>query len=139
MSYETLLPESARTRLDEGWTYLDVRSVEEFAEGHVPGAYNIPLLFKGPLGMQPNPDFLAQVQKNFEPGTQLVLGCKAGGRSAHACEALAASGFTALVNMDGGFHGRRDPDSGEVIQGWAACGLPTTLEAQEGRTYEELG
>ena len=140
MSYENLDPAQAHDRLqsDEGWTYLDVRTEEEFAAGHPPGAYNIPLLFRGPAGMQPNPDFVSQVSRHFEKDTRLVVACKAGGRSLHACEALAAEGYGALVNMDGGYHGRPNQMGRIEVEGWASRGLPTTTDATAGRTFGEL-
>lgn len=74
--YETLEPGGAKERLDRGdWIYLDIRSVEEFEQGHVPGAYNIPLLHMDPVqGMVPNPDFYEVVKKHFAPDANLVLG-----------------------------------------------------------------
>ena len=46
MTFETTDPEGAKERLDgdQEWTFLDVRTVQEFEAGHVPGAYNVPLL-----------------------------------------------------------------------------------------------
>ena len=52
-------------RLEAGWPYLDVRTEGEFAAGHPPGAVNIPAFNAGPMGMQPNPDFMAEVEKVF--------------------------------------------------------------------------
>ena len=45
MAVKRISPEEARDLMDkEGYVYLDVRSVPEFAAGHPTGAYNIPLL-----------------------------------------------------------------------------------------------
>lgn len=140
MSYETIDPTAARTRLeDASCTYLDVRTVEEFEAGHVPGAFNVPLLFRGPMGMEPNTAFLEVVARHFQKDTGLVVGCKVGGRSARACELLATEGWTGLANMDGGFSGRYDPVGKLVQEGWAGSGFPTTVDPEPGRTYEELG
>lgn len=140
MTYETIAPPAAKTRLeDDSWTYLDVRTVEEFEAGHVPGAFNVPLAFRGPMGMEPNSAFLEVVSRHFAKDKDLVVGCKVGGRSARACDLLAAEGWTALANMDGGFSGRYDPVGSLVQEGWAGCGFPTTIDAEPGRTYEELG
>lgn len=139
MSYETTDPARARVLLDEqDHRYVDVRTVEEFEAGHVPGAYNVPLLERGPAGMEPNPDFLAVIQRHFGPEQRLVLGCKVGGRSARACELLAASGYTALVNMDGGFSGRQDEVGRLVQEGWVGHGFPTASEARAERTWSAL-
>lgn len=36
-------PQEASQKLAEGWTYVDVRTVEEFEAGHPPGAVNVPI------------------------------------------------------------------------------------------------
>ncbi|MFT7677644.1 MAG: rhodanese-related sulfurtransferase [Planctomycetota bacterium] len=140
MSYETLDPAGARERLngEPPYTFLDVRTPEEFEAGHPPGAYNIPYLFRGPGGAQPNASFLAQVQKHFDTSTSLVLGCAVGVRSAHACELLAGAGFGSLVNMDGGYSGRHDPSTNSLIEGWESRGFPTSTTPEAGRTHAEL-
>lgn len=76
MNHETLDPKAVKQRLDQGgWTYLDVRTVEEFEEGHVPGAYNVPILFRNPAsGMTPNPEFVAVVKRHFGPEARIVFG-----------------------------------------------------------------
>lgn len=138
MSYETIEPQAASERLDEGWIYLDVRTPEEFEEGHPPGAYNVPVAFLGTMGMEPNDEFVSVVQRHFPSDAKLVVACKAGGRSRMACELLGAEGFQVLANMDGGYHGRPNGMGGIAVQGWAACGLPQTLEPTAGRTWDEL-
>ena len=138
MSFETILPQGAATRLTDGWTYLDVRTSEEFAEGHPPGAYNIPVATMSPAGMVPNDSFLAVVQRHFPADTSFVVGCKAGGRSAMACEIMGEGGYVSLANMDGGYHGRPDGMGGLAVEGWAACGLEQCVTPQEGRTWKEL-
>ncbi len=139
MSYTTVAPERAKELLDtREWTYLDVRSVEEFEGGHPEGAFNVPLATMTPQGMRPNPEFTNVVRRNFAPDAKLILGCAMGGRSSRACEILAAEGFTELVNMHGGFSGARD-ESGDVVQaGWAACGFPVASGAPSKRCYGDL-
>jgi len=140
MSYQTTNPAGAKALLesDPPHVYVDVRSVEEFDQGHVPGAYNIPILFKGATGMQPNPDFADVVARHFPKDARIVFGCKAGGRSQRACEILAGQGYGGLVNMAGGFHGACD-ELGRVVEpGWAACGLPTARDSAPERTWRGL-
>ena len=141
MSFQTLNPTGVHGLLakDPDYVYVDVRSVQEFEQGHVPGSYNIPLLFMTGAGMQPNPEFLAAVQRRFEKTQKLVLGCKAGGRSERACVLLANQGFTTLVNMAGGFHGATDMSGSVLEPGWAACGFETAKAAQPGHSWKELG
>ena len=61
--------------------YVDVRSVPEYENGHPAGARNVPLLHLNPQSgsMQPNPDFVAVIRANFEPGAKLLIGCQMGG------------------------------------------------------------
>ena len=133
MSYRNTNPAGAKELLDGGdWTYLDVRSPEEYAGGHVPGAFNVPVAFAGPGGMQLNESFVAVVVKHFAKDRQLVVGCAAGGRSMHACELLAAEGFTALANMHGGFSGANDE------AGWQSCGHPVETECPPERCWDTL-
>jgi phage shock protein E len=75
MSFENINPADAKARIegDSGVIVIDVRTVEEFDEGHVPGAYNVPFAFKGPFGMAPNPDFATAMQKLFPSDAALVL------------------------------------------------------------------
>ena len=80
--------------LAEGWTYLDVRSIPEFDQGHPVGAVNIPLLHFQGGRMVPNAAFQRVVEATFPKDTKLVVGCKSGGRSLQAAGLLEASGYT---------------------------------------------
>jgi rhodanese-related sulfurtransferase len=127
--------QEAHQQQRSGSTYLDVRSVPEFENGHPAGAYNIPLLHLDPATRQmtPNPDFLSTVQANFPADAKLVIGCQAGARSLKACEALAAAGYTNVTNVAGGFGGS---PRGEA--GWTQAGLPVETQADTPRTYDTL-
>ena len=96
MQQKRVTPEEAKALLEagEGYTYLDVRTAEEFVAGHVPGAVNIPVLVRRPGGggMEPNPRFLEDVKSKFAPEARLITGCLRGGRSLRAAEVLAAGG-----------------------------------------------
>lgn len=126
--------EEAEALLDEGATYVDVRTQEEFAEGHVPGAVNVPVSFMTPGGMKPNDDFVDVMTATFERDQVLILGCKAGGRSARASALLEQAGFTQLNDMSAGFVGSKDP-FGQPIPGWLAEGREVEVEAEEDQTY----
>jgi rhodanese-related sulfurtransferase len=119
-----------------GATYLDVRSIPEFQQGHPAGAFNIPLLHVDPLTrqMRPNPEFLAVVKANFDPETPMVIGCQMGGRSEQACELLSSAGFLDVANVLGGWGGA--PQMGHV--GWSRAGLPIDTAADQAREYEQL-
>ena len=135
---DRISPADAAARVADGWTFLDVRSVPEFEQGHPAGAYNIPLLHQGPAGMQPNPRFVEVVKATFPLDTKLVLGCRSGGRSLRALETLAAQGYTQLADQRAGWGGAHDSFGALTEPGWEAAGLPTATEAEEGRSYADL-
>lgn len=115
-----------------GALYLDVRSIPEFEAGHAPGAYNIPLMHAGPGGMRPNPAFAEEVAAAIPRDVDVVVACKAGGRSAQAVAQLGALGFTRVFDFGGGWHGNPgDP-------GWVASGGPQTTATEPGRSHREL-
>lgn len=78
-------------RRGEDVTVVDVRSPEEFAEGHVPGAVNVPL-----------EQVIADADRYA--GQELYVICQSGGRSSKAAEALAAAGAQP-VSVTGGTAG----------------------------------
>ena len=133
-------PSRVHEILAEGqdWQFLDVRTVEEFQLGHVPGAFNVPVFLREAHGMVPNPRFVELVQKTFSADAKLVLGCAAGMRSARACDMLDRAGYSQLVNMAGGFSGATDPAGAVVEPGWQSCGLPVEAQSQDGRDYASL-
>lgn len=131
-------PPEAKKLIDEqGYTYLDVRSEQEFAAGHPAGAHNIPLMHSGPKGMTANPDFMDVVTAVYPKDTKLVVGCMAGGRSAKAADAMAAAGFTAVVDQRAGYKGVRDSFGAVTEPGWEGAGLPIET-ATPGGSYAEL-
>lgn len=137
MPTRRLVPRSAHALLAQGWTYLDVRTAEEHGACHPEGAWNIPAFFRGPMGMTPNPTFVDSVGRHFAKDAKLVVGCAAGGRSAKACAALEAAGWTNLVDVAGGFGGGAGAD-GEPVEGWQACGLPCSTKPEPERTWDRL-
>ena len=126
---------------DDGYTYVDVRSVPEFDAGHPAGASNVPLLHRDAATgqMQPNPEFLAVMQANYPPDARLLIGCQMGGRSARAAQILASAGYGDVCNVAGGFGGAYDRATGQVVHpGWAGSGLPVEADARPGTRYDEL-
>ncbi|HSN70465.1 MAG TPA: rhodanese-like domain-containing protein [Steroidobacteraceae bacterium] len=85
---------------------LDVRTPEEFAAGHVPGAMNIPH------------DQIAERIASLEParGAELVVYCRSGRRSAIASDVLRQAGFDNVRHLAGD------------MQGWQAAELPLETE-----------
>lgn len=73
----------------EQFSIIDVREKEEVANGIIPGAKHIPL---------------GQIETSLDQIDQTVpqyIVCKAGGRSAMACEILEENGYT-VTNIVGG-------------------------------------
>ena len=136
MTIKHVTVQQAHQQQSGGATYLDVRSIPEFQQGHPEGAFNIPLLHMDPgTGqMRPNPEFLDVVRKTFTPEAKLVVGCKMGGRSAQACELLTNAGFTNVSNVLGGWGGA--PQQGHT--GWVQAGLPVETAAEPSREYDTL-
>lgn len=83
---------------------LDVRTPEEFAQGHLRGA----LLYDVKA-----PDFDAKVAK-LPRAAKYLLYCRSGHRSGIALARMKAMGFTDVRHVAGG------------IQAWNAAGLPVT-------------
>lgn len=134
-----ITPEQALEKMeDEGYAYLDVRTVMEFEAGHPEGAYNVPFLVQEAGGRAPNARFVEIVSKHFAKDAKLIVGCQAGGRSAKAAAALEAAGFTGVLDQLAGYGGKKG-DFGQTEEaGWQQCGLPVALEAEPGRSYAEL-
>jgi rhodanese-related sulfurtransferase len=132
-------PAEAKRLVDEdGYVYVDVRSVPEYEAGHPAGAANVPLLHAGPGGMTPNPDFLAVMSAAYPKDAKLVLGCRSGQRSLRAAEALAAAGYATLVDQRAGFDGARNAFGGIAEAGWAAEGLPVETNTAGGAYADVL-
>lgn len=77
MTHRDLEPSDVKALLEgaEGWTYVDVRTEEEFQSGHVAGAWNVPFAVRDTAGrMAPNPEFLAVMRGLFPSDARLVLG-----------------------------------------------------------------
>ncbi len=138
MAVKRVSPEEAFALLrDEGFVYLDVRSVPEFHQGHPTGAYNVPIVHMGPAGGQANPDFLRVIERVFPKDASLVIGCQTCNRSDHAAALLERTGYTNLAVQRAGFAGSRD-SLGRLEPGWAQQGLPASQVAEPGRSWEEL-
>lgn len=71
-------------------TLLDVRTVEEYSEGHIPGAINIPL------------DDLRDRLGELDPKKPIYVNCFSGLRSYLACRILTQHGFD-CSNLSGGW------------------------------------
>ena len=97
-------PDELAARVSSGTApaILDVRSRDEFAAGHIPGALNVPV------------DELSDELDSLTVSrdAELVVHCEVGGRAAAAIAMLEAAGFTGVAELAG------------HMQHWRAAELP---------------
>lgn len=74
---------------------LDVRSADEFASGHVPGAVNI------------SHEQVSARLGELDSTREVVVYCERGGRAAKAAEVLSGAGFT-VKHLTGDMNGWRE-------------------------------
>ena len=100
----TIEPSALSTRLEAGEAIqlIDVRTREEFAEGHLAGAINIPV------------DEFDPATLPSAKGAERVLYCRSARRSGVAAEKLADATGSTAVHLEGG------------IIAWEEAGLPVT-------------
>jgi len=79
--------------LDEkkGMVLLDVRTNNEYAQGHIPGAVHIPL------------SEIGEKVKKLKKDKDIVVFCASGNRSIWAIKRLMGMGFKNLYNLKGGY------------------------------------
>jgi rhodanese-related sulfurtransferase len=104
MSIEHIDVDEGRARVAAGALLLDVREHDEWDAGHVPEAVHLVL---GELPVR---------HTELPTDREIVVMCKAGGRSAMATEALVGAGYRA-VNVAGG------------MLAWVEAGLPCVTDA----------
>ena len=85
---------------------LDVRTAEEYAEGHIPGAILID---------QSKDDFMEQAKHLLPKDKTIAIYCRSGRRSANAAGKLVDAGFKCL-NLKGG------------IMAWKEANMPVMKE-----------
>ncbi len=133
-----ITPKEASEKLAQGYTYVDVRTVEEFEAGHPEGAVNVPIALASAGGMAPNADFARVMKAAFAKDAKIVVGCKAGSRSLRAAQALIAEGFTDVIDQRGGWDGERNSFGQLAEPGWSRVGLPSETGQPSGRSWEDL-
>lgn len=79
---------------------VDVREPEEFAQGHLAGAINVP---RGVLEFKVDPMNPAGNPTLFDKSAKMVVYCKSGARSALAAQSLRTLGYQEVTSMAGGF------------------------------------
>ena len=109
-NYESLDTEAFAKEIGTGnHAVVDVRSPEEYAQGHLHGAANCDWYGE---------DFLEKITAAYPKDTPLAVYCRSGKRSAAAAAKLSKAGYK-VVNMLGGYNA------------WSAEGRPVTTYAIE--------
>jgi len=107
----TIEPQTLVERLawgDQALVVLDVRTAAEYAEGHVPGAQNIP-----------HTELAARIAELEAARTRdIVVYCRSGVRAAQALTVLEAAGFQRLFHLQGDY------------LRWGATGRPVATRPQ---------
>ena len=93
---------------------LDVRSEQEYAEGHIDGAFLADVKLDG---------FVEKACGMLDTARTVAVYCRSGRRSASAAKLLAAHGYK-VVNLKGG------------ILAWQSQGMPVTTEATSPMSWD---
>ena len=99
-----------------GLSVIDVREPGEYAQGHLPGAINLP---RGVLEVQieAHPAMACSTTEALQARDRpLLVYCLTGGRSALAALSLQELGFRHVRSMAGG------------VKAWSAAGLPLSTD-----------
>ena len=98
-SFQQISMDTAITQMAEEDTFilLDVRTPEEFAGGHIPGAINVPNEIIGENDIEELPD----------KDQRIYVYCRSGNRSKQAAAKLVNLGYTNVVEIGGiiDYHG----------------------------------
>lgn len=131
MAFPVISPQGTLERItgDGDATYVDVRTVAEFAAGRPKGrAINVPIVFYHPKteAIHANEAFALVMQHTLDRSTPLIVGGDDGERAGQAAGALAEAGFSEVELMLGG------------LPKWQAAGLPVTGDNRDGVSYASL-
>lgn len=85
--------EFEKSYIADGTVTIDVRTADEFAQGHLYHAINIDWQKDG---------FMDEIKENFNTTLTLAIYCRSGKRSAAAAQALSDAGYKVL-NLTGGY------------------------------------
>lgn len=81
-------PQRARELVDRGAQLIDVRSPQEYAAAHLPGALLVPLR-----------QLTGKKSGSFDPDQALIVYCASGARSALAARSLRRAGYAKVYDL----------------------------------------
>ena len=90
---EVLEKSEYQALVEQGYTIIDVRTPEEFEEGHIEGAQNINV----------KDDAFVTVIQKLSPSDTLLVYCRSGRRSLYAAQVMVSFGFQKIYDLEGGF------------------------------------
>ena len=90
---EVLEKQQYKALVEKGYFVIDVRTPEEFEEGHIEGAKNINVKSEA---------FVTEIEKLSKSDTLLVY-CRSGRRSLYAAQVMVSFGFQKIYDLKGGF------------------------------------
>lgn len=110
--------------LAPGSRLVDVRTRAEWDwVGRVPGAVEIE--WNQYPGGTRNPNFIAELKRQVDPGVPVLFLCRSGVRSIGAATAATEAGYGDCYNILEGFEGDKDAQSHRnTVGGWRKAGLP---------------
>lgn len=111
----SITPDEAYRIISEGIDHflLDVRTKEEYDQGHIEGAYLIPV------------QELESRLDEIPTGKQIIVYCRSGNRSRTAASILIENGFGMVYDMGG-------------ISDWQAKGYPVVMGEDAGTSFDEI-
>lgn len=89
-TYKTIAIDQVEAKMEEGYTVLDVREIDEYVEGHIVGAVNKPLS-----------ELKIDNFEGLHADEEYVVICRSGNRSREASEILIGEGFSAVNVSEG--------------------------------------
>lgn len=95
-AYKTLTPQQAKQRMEQNdkIVVLDVRTQEEFAAGHIPGAVLLPVDL-----IEAKSEEVAKVLPDKD--AEILVYCRSGKRAHRASQALTDMGYTNIEHIGG--------------------------------------
>jgi rhodanese-related sulfurtransferase len=113
-------------RSEPGATLVDVRTRAEWDYvGRIPDAVEIE--FQTYPGGRPNPEFVADLERQVGKESPVLFICRSGGRSHNAALLATKAGYASAYNVLEGFEGDRNDDGHRNTKGgWRVAELPWT-------------